>query len=1692
MEVVGKAFSFIHKLFSELQHPELKELFSIYGYESKFEKLQSIGKSIKAVLHSAETIQELPAVDQEWIKDLEGVIFKADDLLDEFVVALAQQTMNAKADGITISKISLAKPFDIFDMMFIQVEYILTMLDNFTSKKEYMMESYRKPIMNTRFPKFFKTEPEDIDKIVGREVDLERIVGKLLDSDVQDDVSFLSIVGIGGIGKTALAKLIYNDKRVKSAFSLREWTCVPDQDQKLDVHDLSSHQNHITRFPIAIFYSQLISILSHEKYLLILDNVNWTEDRHQLDDLVRLLKVGKKGSWIVVTTRSEQTAKIMGCDSIYKLQGLDQENSWSLFKKVAYDSEHSYPLEDPEDIGEKIVNACAGVPLALRVAGSLFYGQDMNTKQAVVKKFGEADMISKDGISQLLKLNYQFLPSTLKNCFSYCAIFPKNCRMEKNMLISIWMAHNYIVPLYEGQSIEDAGEEYFSILLRRCFFHDIIKDKETGEVLAVKMLDLLYDIAQYVSRNEIFAVTTTISGRKPDQRVRHLSISNSSTGRSFPLGRTHIGSHMDFFEYDLGKEGGHPYVKTLVDSCTCLRTLRITNLKYKYLPSSIGRLLHLRYLDLSYNHYSKVLPSSITELCYLETLILNNCSWLRELPKDLSRLTKLRVLDISGCNSLEYMPKNMSNLTCIKRLSDFIVGVDASYSSWKEGFLGLEELKDLNKLEGALNIMIKFPEYVANLNQRVPDQQKGMYLRDKNDLNRIAITFDKVNDRSLLDDAETIKLMEDLQAPPNLKILNVDGYHGTKMPKWISFFPCLVTLKLKYCFMLEYLETSGNGEGIFLPNLRTLELICMLKLKGWSRGGVGVGVEESSNSQLHLLSSLPRLENLTIKYCPELMCFPLCHEVEIVLEYPKLRYVQIDDVAWLNSLPTEAFRCLETLEILKDEKVKYLGKVEKVFRACSASLRFLKIRDCSELRSVFVGGLEHLSALEKLKITNCGKLELLEQKKHPSFLPSLHTLKLEYLPTMLNLPNWMQFLPTIQTLEIHHCKNLKAIPNWMSKLTNLKKLIVKQCSERLERRCKIKGKDRPFIQHIPTIIFKDYYEVSTSDYETDDETNTSTVESIPQLDGKSLPKTTGNRWLTLSYVFKAIYLMKVVIPYQKREESKLEELKLHCSIFPSGYEFEREKLIQLWMAVGFIKTEEVGNIKFDVLVEQNCILLAGTDILTGKNKYKVDLDKITSAFNGIRSIKNEDLDNVFLEDDQNMTEDESKFWHISVVSDRIDQKVFEGLKNFRELRTLLFTRNYGSSLKQVPSDMFIALQSLQALDLSGAHLVELPSSVGNLVFLRYLNLSFTLIKSLPESIDCLRELQTLKLEGCKHIYKLPNGMKELIKLRYLELDVLGQLTYMPKEIGKLIELRTLSAFIVKSEEGCSIRELKNMNNLRGHFCISGLENASSEEIEQANIKDKIHITRLQLRWNDSHCVQECGDYSSIVHHLMPNYQLEELQILHYPAHKLPKWIGFSDFVKLVSIIFINCAIEELNITLGMLPNLKHVQIIQMNRLVVIDQGIHNSSDGSRGIFPKLETLSIEGMSSLECWRDTKDGDFPLLSKLIIEQCPKLTELPFLPYLQSLNHLKISDCTTFQALPEGKLSSSLQTLAIDGCPLLEKRCNDGCEDWQKIEHVPNILINMNDVRSEHEEDSSSDYSDDLEDSNGQIQLDNNHH
>ncbi|CAO2814176.1 unnamed protein product, partial [Amaranthus hypochondriacus] len=590
MEAAGTVLSAIQSIFSALQSPHLKKILSIYGYESKVDELQSTVNTINNLLVDAEAKQELSNAAQQLIDELKYVVYEADDLLDEFVT-LAEQNKHLKANG-TISKkmkrfLSRSNPLLVAFKMSKGVDKIRKKLDAFAYNKQFMMEFNHDPI------KFRKPETcsyVDVVEIVGREGDLEHIVGKLLCFDVQTDVSFLSIVGMGGLGKTALAQLVYNDKRVETAFDLRLWHCVSDQDQKqLNITGIlkailasCTNENCTNQSNLQIVQSKLQKELSDKKYLLVLDDV-WTENHNQWNDLVRLLKVGQKGSWIVMTTRSQVTAKFMGYDSMYQLQGLEKKDSWSLFEKVAFDSEQCHHNDDLVEIGQKIVEACGGVPLALRVAGSLVYGQDKKKWEAV-EEVGVANMGNND-ITQILKLSYHHLPFSLKNCFSFCAIFPKDYAMKKGTLINLWMAHNYIVPLHEGQSIEDACEEHFLILLRRCFFQDIQKDY-TGVVRTVKIHDLLHDIAQGVSRKEIFAGTSTIVSDNLDKTFRHLSLFGDTNNENSFRGNTRLRSYLDYSRFNIFLFHSYGYcqvdyfcVDTFVKSCRYLRALKFNKLE---------------------------------------------------------------------------------------------------------------------------------------------------------------------------------------------------------------------------------------------------------------------------------------------------------------------------------------------------------------------------------------------------------------------------------------------------------------------------------------------------------------------------------------------------------------------------------------------------------------------------------------------------------------------------------------------------------------------------------------------------------------------------------------------------------------------------------------------------------------------------------------------------------------------------------------------------------------------------------------------------------------------------------------------------------------------------------------------------------------------------------------------------------
>lgn len=520
----------------------------------------------------------------------------------------------------------------------------------------------------------------------------------------------------------------------------------------------------------------------------------------------------------------------------------------------------------------------------------------------------------------------------------------------------------------------------------------------------------------------------------------------------------------------------------------------------------------------------------------------------------------------------------------------------------------------------------------------------------------------------------------------------------------------------------------------------------------------------------------------------------------------------------------------------------------------------------------------------------------------------------------------------------------------------------------------------------------------------------------------------------------------------------------HCKLFLPDFEFEKDKLVRMWIAdecieLGVTKRmEDVGNLYFDALVQAEVIVSSKFDNLHRQMKYKFDTSQVPEGLlergNHLR-INASNLDEIYY----------GEALHLSWQCKRLDRVFFDALKNFKQLHTLVVHEEGSVSISRLPNDIFVGLRLLKTLDMSRTRIEEVPGSIGKLESLRYLDISETPIKRLPESLGRLYCLQTLNLKACFGFVALPRGLGRLVNLRHLDLDIVSQVKSMPRGMGNLIKLQTLRAFIVgKKNDGCGIGELKDMNEITGSFCISRLENVyNAEEAREAALSDKKYIEKLELRWHN-HGNDQFHYTREILESLQPHFHLRELQLTFYGGSKLPSWISDPSYADLASITLYKCINCDILSSIGQLPSLKILHIVDMGNVRNINT-VFCRNHGTKVVnaFPMLEKLTLDNMLSLEKWIEVEDGDFPRLSHVSIKYCPKLRVIPSLSRFCSLEHLEISHCAQLVSLPEGSLPRSLESLIISGCPGINERCRkDEGLDWCKIASVGNIWIDLEKV------------------------------
>ncbi|KAF3964289.1 hypothetical protein CMV_011405 [Castanea mollissima] len=356
-------------------------------------------------------------------------------------------------------------------------------------------------------------------------------------------------------------------------------------------------------------------------------------------------------------------------------------------------------------------------------------------------------------------------------------------------------------------------------------------------------------------------------------------------------------------------------------------------------------------------------------------------------------------------------------------------------------------------------------------------------------------------------------------------------------------------------------------------------------------------------------------------------------------------------------------------------------------------------------------------------------------------------------------------------------------------------------------------------------------------------------------------------------------------------------------------------------------------------------------------------------------------------------------------------EAFHGVKDLRSFLPSNVSTQSGCLSTKVVLHLLPELRTLRVLSLAHyRNLTVLPQSVGNLIQLRYLNISHTAIKVLPDSVCTLYNLQTLLLTSCHSLTELPTNMGWLINLRHLDI-IETNLKEMPLLMGRLKSLQTLTSFILGKGGGSSIKELGEFQQLKGSLSVLKLENAvDARDALEANLRNKLHLNELVLKWggdtNDSRKDRE------ILDKLQPHANLRKLTIENYGGTIFSNWLGQAS-CNIVSVQIHSCKYCLFLPPFGKLPSLEFLSIVGLDGVVTIGSEFYGTVDSRGKPFASLKTLRFKNMLQLQEWLPFRDDDegvvaFSGLQQLYIQNCCNLTKgLP--DSLFSLKTLVIEKC-----------------------------------------------------------------------------------
>ena len=461
----------------------------------------------------------------------------------------------------------------------------------------------------------------DSSHVVLMELEKDAIM-HLLDPKRATRRSVVSIVGMGGLGKTTLAKKVFKDPWIQSRFHCAFWIDVSqDYNNVKLLKDLLRQifpggTEDYAKMEKTELESHLHDSLLGKTYLIVMDDV-WDAKVWRI--IEKHLPDEPNGSKVLITTRKREVADAADPDQAtraYELRLRTKEESWDLFLSMAIpiQNERSACTGRLKELGEQMAAKCGGLPLALVVMGGLLSQKQRSIAewQRVSESMVWQDEYEGQNCMRILALSYEDLPYDLKLCFLYLSAFPEDYEIESDRLIGLWIAEGFIAERGDGQTLEETAEIQLEKLIERSLVHVVSREPLNGNIL-FRIHDLLRELC--ISEAKQIDFMSVCLGRSflPAESLRRLSVITEPDEtiyghQSAPRLRALLGFNFSPFTYFY--VGG-------------LKLIRVIDLQGAYslevLPEEIGGLVNLRYLRLQDTRI-RSLPETIKNLSRLQFL----------------------------------------------------------------------------------------------------------------------------------------------------------------------------------------------------------------------------------------------------------------------------------------------------------------------------------------------------------------------------------------------------------------------------------------------------------------------------------------------------------------------------------------------------------------------------------------------------------------------------------------------------------------------------------------------------------------------------------------------------------------------------------------------------------------------------------------------------------------------------------------------------------------------------------------------------------------------------------------------------------------------------------------------------------------------------------------------------------------